>query len=175
MIVRPTRSKEATDFLYRKCDTIDIGPSLRMIEAVDENGKILGVAGFSCWMDLTCLVHVAVDAPSALLPLVCAGADYVFGQLRLTTVIAIARAERIRWVAGLKMLGFKELSRIKGGSFNSKDLIILEAKLPYINIKLAKRISHYAKRRRTSTPRLPSTGAGAGADASPVAPATDGC
>ncbi len=156
MIVRPTRSKEATDYLYRKCDSIDVGPSLRMIEAVDENGKILGVIGFNCWMDLTCLVHIAVDSPTTFLPLACAGADYIFRQLCLSSIIGITRASKDKYIKGLQaVFGFKTLARIQGGGFQGQDLVILETKLSYCE-RLWKRIEKNVNGRRGTTPGLSS-------------------
>ena len=128
MIIQASSAPDATRFLYQNLG-IDVGPCLRMIEARAESGELLGVLGFNTWMGGCVCAHVAIHDSRSFLPLFRHGLRYVFGQLKLRSVLGFVNSSRTDWIAGHKrVLDYRQLAVVKGGGLGGDDLVILECR-----------------------------------------------
>lgn len=122
MIVRATR-----DFRWIKERTsCGISDGFRAIEAVNENGRIAGMIGYDSWTENAVQMHIALDSPAALRPLLRHCFRYPFIQNARSIALGIIPAHNTRSCRLAERVGFCEVHRIVDGWDKGDDLVIYE-------------------------------------------------
>ena len=100
------------------------GPQFKAIEALNENGQIVGMVGFDGWTPNSVCMHVAIDDPLAVRCLL----KPAFGIVFTARNIAIGQVISTNQAAldFDKHLGFKEVARIRDGWKPGVDVVLLE-------------------------------------------------
>lgn len=96
---------------------------MRAIEAVDDEGRIWGMVGYTNWTPNSVRMHLSAE-PYCWRPLIRPAFEYPFQTRGLVLVQLPAHASH--GVSIAKRLGFKETHRIRDGFAVGDDLIILE-------------------------------------------------
>lgn len=103
-----------------------ITQDFRAIEAVDDAGEPLGMIGFDHWCPNSAQVHVALDTPAAVLPLLHKAFAYPFIQAGRGVLIAMVAEMNRKSLKLAKALGFKPVHRVADGWSPGVDVWILE-------------------------------------------------
>ncbi len=108
-----------------------ITPGFRAIEAVDDEGRILGMVGFDGWWGEpgqggSVQMHVAIEKPIAVRRLAPAAFDYVFRQAGKDVAIGVVPAHNRRALEFDLHLGFREVHRVRDGWARGDDVVLLE-------------------------------------------------
>jgi RimJ/RimL family protein N-acetyltransferase len=125
VLVRPTTRREATEWLYDRT-LCDIGPCLRMVEAVSASGHILGVVGFTAWTASSAQLHIAIDEPICIRALTRRACDYFFNELGMAVVVGLTPANNPAALRLRKGIGFRTTGAIRDGWARGVDLLIGE-------------------------------------------------
>jgi RimJ/RimL family protein N-acetyltransferase len=99
---------------------------LRVVEAVDASGRILGQIGAERWTDGAVMLHWAVAEPIALRMLLPEVARWIFVQGGRRVAIGVTPGDNGRALRLAKRIGFHELARIRDGPRPGVDSVILE-------------------------------------------------
>lgn len=99
-------------------------PHFKAIEAVRPDGTIAGMVGYDMFTPNGCVMHVALDTPAAVRPLMVPSFAYPFLQLGKGIVTATVASENRASVLFCQHLGFVEEHRIKDGWSQGSDVII---------------------------------------------------
>lgn len=101
-------------------------PAFRGIEAIDDFGKIHGMAGFDGWTANSVVVSIALDNPGAFRHLVHAIFEFAFVQARRGVVLATVKGSNTRSRKLCEHVGFREVYKIRDGVDVGEDLILFE-------------------------------------------------
>ena len=92
-----------------------IHPNLAAIEAVRENGAIVGMMGFDGWLGNSCQMHVALEHPSALRHILRPSFHKVFDDppngLGYACVFATVRDDNKAALELVEHVGFRKVGR----------------------------------------------------------------
>lgn len=116
------------DWLSRKVD-FTLSPHTHLIWATsDLDGTILGAMGFGGRMGRAWgSISIALTHPRAAMPLIRAGACWLFGAQDAAAGYVTISSKRTNWVRSLvRTIGFREVDRVKNGVSHREDLIILK-------------------------------------------------
>jgi len=106
-----------------------LSPHTRLIWAVsDVDGTLLGAMGFGGRMGRTWgSISIALAHPRAAVPLIRAGACWLFGAQEAQAGYVTISSKRTDWIRGLiQTVGFVEVDRVKQGIGPKEDLVILK-------------------------------------------------
>lgn len=88
---------------------IDITPTLRAMEIVSDQGRILGMVGFDGWAPNSCMMHIALDVPSAGRHLICPAFHAVFDpdKFNLGVAVGVVKSTNKKALRLNEKLGFR--------------------------------------------------------------------
>ena len=115
-------------WLGRKVD-FNLSPQTHLIWTTsDLDGSILGAMGFGGRMGRTWgSISIAMVHPRAALPLVRAGAGWLFGTMQAAAGYVTIGSRRHNWIQELEgTIGFVEVDRVRHGLGHREDLVILK-------------------------------------------------
>lgn len=94
----------------------------------DLDGSLLGAMGFGGRMGRTWgSISIALVHPRAATSLIRAGACWLFGTMCAQAGYVTIGSRRTNWIESLvRVIGFREVDRVKGGLGPREDLIILK-------------------------------------------------
>lgn len=98
----------------------------KAIEAVDESGRIHGMAGFDGWTPNSVVLTIALDNPAAFRHLVLPIFDYAFLQAGRGVALATVRGSNAKSLKLCKHVGLREVYRVRDGVRVGEDLVIFE-------------------------------------------------
>lgn len=98
----------------------------RAIEAVREDGEIVGMVAYDNWTPASVQAHMAVDSAIVWRRLLRAAFDYPFRFAGKSLLIGIIAANNERSVAAVESFGFIETHRFIDGWREGVDLIVYE-------------------------------------------------
>ena len=101
-------------------------PEFKGIEAVDDTGRIHGMAGFDGWTPNSVVVTIALDNPAALRNLLPAIFGYAFVQANRGVLLAVVQGINERSLKLCKHVGLSEVCRIRDGVDLGNDMIIMQ-------------------------------------------------
>ena len=125
MIVEAASTYEDCTFLVERAD-LTPGPTFKAIKAVDDSGRIHGMAGFDGWTENSVVLTIALDNPAAFRSLVHPIFHYVFVQSGRGIALAMIRSSNVRSQELCKHVGLKEVYRIRDGIKVGEDILIFE-------------------------------------------------
>lgn len=108
------------------CERVGIFPTpqFKGIVAVKESGKIIGMVGYDQWTDNSVFMHVALDEPIAVRPLLKHAFTYPFQQCGRRVALATVVSDNEKSKRFVNHLGFSEIARVKDGHSDGKDLVL---------------------------------------------------
>lgn len=109
-------------WLYQRTGHLLSGSS-KAIEAVDDEGRILGMVGYDDWTPNSVRMHVACDSPRAGLALVRRAFAYPFEQVGVSIALGVVASSNAQCMEVARSLGFVEVHRVKGGWSEGADLV----------------------------------------------------
>lgn len=115
-------------WLSKKVD-FTLSPHTHLIWACsDVDGHLLGAMGFGGRMGKTWgSISIALANPHAAMPLVKAGACWLFGAQEARAGYVTISNRRGQWIQSLiKTVGFREVDRVRAGISHREDLVILK-------------------------------------------------
>jgi RimJ/RimL family protein N-acetyltransferase len=120
------RAAPPSDFawLYVKTGHLLSGTA-RAIEAIDDNGRILGMVGYDDWTPSTVRMHVALESSMAARVLLEPAFFYPFVEVGVSIVLAVIVSTNRRCLRLAKRVGFREMHRIVGGWDEGADLVFM--------------------------------------------------
>lgn len=111
-----------------------LATDMRAIEAVTDDGEIVGMVGYTNWTKTSVQMHVSLKYP--VRGLLRAAFHYPFMEIGVSTILGmtgILSAARL-----CRHLGFREVYRLKDGQEPGKDLILFELRRDeWINMRKA--------------------------------------
>jgi RimJ/RimL family protein N-acetyltransferase len=99
---------------------------IKAIEAVDDTGRIHGMAGFDGWTANSVVLTLALDNPAAFRQLVFAIFHYAFIQAGRGVALATVRGSNARSLKLCRHVGMREAYRVRDGVAVGEDLVIME-------------------------------------------------
>lgn len=124
MIVRAAPPRDFA-WLYQRTGFLLSGTG-RAIEAVDSRDRIHGMVGYDDWTPASVRMHVAVDAPAAVRPLLRPAFLYPFAEVGVEVALIQVVSAHHRVVELARHLGFRETHRLAGGWAPGADLVWME-------------------------------------------------
>jgi hypothetical protein len=106
-----------------------LSPNSHLLWATDDmDGRILGAMGFGGRMGKAWgSISIALAEKQAGIPLIRAGAAWLFGMQEAKAGYVTISAKRKRWIESLvRTVGFVEVDRVKWGIGPHEDLVILK-------------------------------------------------
>ncbi len=103
-----------------------IGPSFRALEAVTEDGRILGMVGFDSWTPNSVSMHVALERPTAARHLIRPAFGIAFVEFDRKVVFGTVLGNNPRALELDLHLGFREVARLRDAWEPGVDTVILE-------------------------------------------------
>ena len=103
-----------------------VSPDFKAIEAVDKEGRIHGMVGYSGWTDTAVVMHIALDNPAALRHLVQPGFSYPFIMANRFISLVIVNSNNPRSMNLCEHLGYREVYRVKDGFQVGVDQVLYE-------------------------------------------------
>jgi RimJ/RimL family protein N-acetyltransferase len=107
-----------------------VHPDLHAIEAVDEDGRIVGMVGYDGWMPGAVCLHIAIEHPAALRRLLRPGFGVAFdpqprgvGKVAALATVLSTNERSLRLV---RHLGFREVYRGRDWSGPGVDFVVHE-------------------------------------------------
>lgn len=98
----------------------------RAIEAVREDGTIVGMVAYSEWTPNAVVMHVAIEHPAALRHLLRPGFAYPFLESGRRIALCSVLSTNKRSLELVKRLGFRETHRIRDGWIEGVDIVSFE-------------------------------------------------
>lgn len=100
----------------------------RAVEAIDDNGKIRGMVGYSAWAPNSVQAHMAVESSMVWRHLLKPALSYPFEEAKRGVLVGIINSRNKRSLRMAQHLGFREVGRIKDGYLPGADLVVLQLK-----------------------------------------------
>lgn len=104
----------------------ELTPGFKAIKAVDAQGRIHGMVGYSGWTANMVIMHIALDHPAAFRSLLEWAFKYPFEQAGRSVALATVRETNLRSMALCAKVGFKELCRVRDGVEPGEDMVLFE-------------------------------------------------
>ncbi len=109
--------------LRTHCELTD---GFRAIEALDEDGIVRGMVGYSGWTYNSVAMHVCIETPGALKALLRPAFEYPFVEGTKKLLLGITASDNKVALKFNKHVGFREVHRIKDGFADGVDLVVQE-------------------------------------------------
>lgn len=104
----------------------NVGPEMKGIMAVDDTGRVHGMAGFDGWTPNSVVLSIALDNPASFRSLVKPIFHYAFVQAQRGVALAVVKGSNARSLALCSRVGFREAYRVRDGVTVGEDLVIFE-------------------------------------------------
>lgn len=124
MIVRAARPDEYGWIVERT--GLEPTARMRVIEAVNDSGRIVAQIAGTNWTPNSVMVHWAVEEPAALRALVPAACEWIYNQAGRGIALGMVAANNDRSMRAARHIGFRELYRLKDGHAPGVDLVAME-------------------------------------------------
>lgn len=98
----------------------------RAVEAVDGEGRVLGMVAFDGWTQNAAQAHMAVVAPLVWRSLLPESLGYVFGQAGRGLLLGVIPEDNARSVRMVRRVGFRLAHRVRDGWAVGVDLLCFE-------------------------------------------------
>lgn len=141
MIVRAAPSEHLPWLVSRA--KFNASHEIKAMEAVDDDGRIHGMAGFDGWTPNSVVLTIALDNPSCLRHMIHGIFHYAFIQAGRGVALATIVGSNKRSIALCRHVGFREAYRVRDGAQVGEDLVLMEMRredcrwLPRANRKVA--------------------------------------
>jgi hypothetical protein len=99
---------------------------IKALEAVDDAGRIHGMAGFDGWTPNSVVVTLALDNPACLRHMVHSIFHYAFVQAGRGVLIATIVGSNKRSLALCRHVGMREVYRVRDGVKVGEDIVLME-------------------------------------------------
>ena len=99
---------------------------IKAIEAVDEQGRIHGMAGFDGWTPNSVVLTIALEDPTCLRRLIHPIFHYAFVQADRGVALATIVGSNKRSITLCRHAGFREVYRVRDGVKPGEDLVLME-------------------------------------------------
>ncbi len=122
------KNEHVLHWLSQRVD-FTLSPHTHLLWALDEEtGIILGAMGFGGRMGRTWgSISIAVVIPQVTVPLVRAGAGFLFGSQQAAAGYVTISSKRTVWIRSLeRVIGFREVDRVRNGIGPREDLVVLK-------------------------------------------------
>lgn len=99
---------------------------IKAIEAVDDTGRIHGMAGFDGWTPNSVVITIALDNPACLRHMIHAVFNYAFLQAGRGVALATIVGSNTRSLNLCRHVGFREVYRVRDGVKVGEDIVLME-------------------------------------------------
>lgn len=103
-----------------------VTPEFKAIAAVDDAGRIHGMAGFDLWTENSVTINIALENPAALRTILRPIFNYAFVQAGRGVALATVREANVRSRELVEHVGFTEVYRVKDGIRVGEDMILYQ-------------------------------------------------